>query len=256
MFCQKCGKELEDGALSCASCGEVFATQENNLQNNQNNQAVICPRCQTVLEEGQGFCPKCGLKKCEENKKQCFNCGIELLKDQDFCPNCGKPVNVLYQQPTNMSDPPVENENKKKKSKIIIIIVSAVVATSILLGAIVGVVIFSSDLFKKDFVDMYSELETNEWCTIDRDGKWMKLDSNPDDIDSDDLGTSYYYGFMKPCCDEIEKINLELGFTSALMEKMDNTTWSQGVQTEENDDYKVTWTYHPDKGLEVMYEMK
>lgn len=38
------------------------------------------------------------------------------------------------------------------------------------------------------------------------------------------------------------------------MEKMNTTTWSQGRQMDSNDKYIVTYTYHPDKGLEVMYE--
>ena len=38
--------------------------------------------------------------------------------------------------------------------------------------------------------------------------------------------------------------------------KMDETTSIQGVQTDENDKYTVRWTYHPDKGLSVTYEVK
>ena len=37
---------------------------------------------------------------------------------------------------------------------------------------------------------------------------------------------------------------------------MGETRSMDGRQSDENDKYKVTWTYHPDKGLEVMYEKK
>lgn len=29
-----------------------------------------------------------------------------------------------------------------------------------------------------------------------------------------------------------------------------------GAQTDENEHFKVTWTYHPDEGLNVIYEKK
>lgn len=37
---------------------------------------------------------------------------------------------------------------------------------------------------------------------------------------------------------------------------MNSTTWSQGVRQEENKNYKVSWKYHPKKGLKVMFETK
>ena len=83
----------------------------------------------------------------------------------------------------------------------------------------------------------------------------MKLDTNPYDKDSDDFTYSDYTTFSE-ANDAIERVNKELGFSDALYEKMNTTTWSQGRQTDSNDKYTVTWTYHPDKGLEVMYEIK
>ena len=103
---------------------------------------------------------------------------------------------------------------------------------------------------------MYGDLAGERWCTIASDGSYMKIDSNPSNKDSDDLTWSDYESFVIPANDAIERINGELGFSAALMEKMNTTTWSQGKQTDSNDKYTVTWTYHPDKGLEVMYEFK
>ena len=71
---------------------------------------------------------------------------------------------------------------------------------------------------------------------------------------SDDY-PSLAYMYSSDADNMVEKINKDLGFSSALMEKMNTTTWSQGRQTDSNSKYRVTWTYHPDKGLEVMYEM-
>ena len=56
--------------------------------------------------------------------------------------------------------------------------------------------------------------------------------------------------------DGIRFMNEKLGFSSALYKKMMQTTSLMGRQTEENGQYRISWTYHPDKGLEVMYERK
>ena len=52
----------------------------------------------------------------------------------------------------------------------------------------------------------------------------------------------------------IKYANEELGFNSSLYSKMMNTTALIGRQTDETDKYRVSWTYHPDTGLEVTYE--
>ncbi len=56
--------------------------------------------------------------------------------------------------------------------------------------------------------------------------------------------------------DGIKFINEKLGFTDALYSKMLQTTTLMGRQTKEKNKYRVNWTYHPNQGLEVMYEKK
>lgn len=105
-----------------------------------------------------------------------------------------------------------------------------------------------------DFMELYASYDSEDWCTIASDGSYMKVDTNPNNDDGDD-----YWLYMDAFLDGfdfIKKVNTELGFSSALEEKMNSTTWSMGRQTQENDNYIVSWTYHPDKGLEVMYEVK
>ena len=54
----------------------------------------------------------------------------------------------------------------------------------------------------------------------------------------------------------IQYVNEKLGFNGALYDEMLETNASMGRQSEENNKYKVTWTYHPDEGLEVTYQKK
>lgn len=54
----------------------------------------------------------------------------------------------------------------------------------------------------------------------------------------------------------IQYVNEEFGFSSYLFNQMMETTASMGTLSDENDKYRVTWNYHPDKGLEVTYYEK
>lgn len=54
----------------------------------------------------------------------------------------------------------------------------------------------------------------------------------------------------------VQKINAELGFGEAMWEKMLETRAIDGMQSEENGNFTVSWTYHPDNGLNVIYERK
>ena len=56
---------------------------------------------------------------------------------------------------------------------------------------------------------------------------------------------------------EIKDMNESLGLPDSLWNDMLQTTWSMGKQQEtfENIGIKVSWTYHPDKGMEVTYKL-
>lgn len=63
-------------------------------------------------------------------------------------------------------------------------------------------------------------------------------------------------GAQEKALEAIRYANKELGFNGAVYSKMLQTTAMMGRQSEENDKYRVSWTYHPDEGLEVTYEEK
>lgn len=212
----------------------------------------VCTNCGAPLTEGQEFCPKCGTPR--KKKPFCGKCGAELAEGQEFCSKCGQKVGLAVAEGVssaiNQFNAGVEKQNQKKKKTPIIIAAAAVVVIIIVAFALKG------GVGAKKFDKMYSDIASESWCTIASDGSYMKLDTNPRDKDNDDLTWSDYENFVIPANDAIERINKELGFSDALMEKMNTTTWSQGKQTDSNDKYTVTWTYHPDKGLEVLYELK
>lgn len=64
------------------------------------------------------------------------------------------------------------------------------------------------------------------------------------------------YEFQKKNLEAIKYANEELGFPGSVYSEMMDTTALMGRQSEENNKYKVTWTYHPDDGLKVTYSKK
>jgi len=45
-----------------------------------------------------------------------------------------------------------------------------------------------------------------------------------------------------------------LGFESNVIRRMGETRALDGRQTAENDNFRVSWTFHPDDGLQVLFE--
>ena len=99
-----------------------------------------------------------------------------------------------------------------------------------------------------DFKKIYNEFCVAKWATVGSDNSYLSIDDNP--YDQDD----YYIDAADAA---IEKINRALGLPDALYSDMLQTTWSMGKQKEtyEKIGVEVTWTYHPDKGLEVTYKL-
>lgn len=269
-ICPFCKTKIKEGdaVKVCPSCGiphheacweenkgcTTFGCSEQHYEEQHTNPTDVCVNCGAPLGDGQEFCPKCGTPKGGKKKRVCAKCGAELQDGQEFCPKCGQKADLQIDAGVNSAisqfNAGVSKTNeKKKKTPLIIGIIAGVVVLAVVLIVVLGG-------GGKDFNDMYGDLAGERWCTIASDGSYMKIDSNPSNKDSDDLTWSDYESFVIPANDAIERINGELGFSAALMEKMNTTTWSQGKQTDSNDKYTVTWTYHPDKGLEVMYEFK
>ena len=99
-----------------------------------------------------------------------------------------------------------------------------------------------------DLKKLYDGLSSTWGWTLGSDYSYLSADTNT--YDSDDY-TNY------SVLSAIEDMNEKMGLPDSLYNDMLQTTWSMGKQEEtfENVGVKVTWTYHPDKGLEVTYKL-
>lgn len=217
--------------------------ENNTLEvNNEKNDKIEnrCPNCQALLGDGQAFCSECGT----QIKRTCQRCGAELKEGQDFCTNCGQKVDVAVHNDSNQAINQFNTNvaERKNKGKIISIVIGV-----FLIIVIVAVILFIKSGNNINFEEKFADIRNEYWCEIATDNSYMKIDTNPFDIDD---------YFEADAWDAIEEVNTELGFSEALMTKMGETRSVDGRQEDENDKFRVSWTYHPDNGLEVIYEKK
>lgn len=258
-ICPYCKTEIKEGdeVKVCPECGiphhaacweenkgcTTFGCKEQHYEEQHTNPTDVCSNCGAPLGDGQAFCPKCGTPKNAPKKNVCGKCGTELQEGQEFCPKCGQKVGLAVDAGVNAAinqfNSGVQKTNSKKKT-LPLIIGAAVVAIVVLAVALGGG-------GKSDFNKMFSEYADESWCYIADDGSYMKVDTNPYDIDDYTDFDAYH---------AIEDINSKLGFSSALFSKIGETSAMDGRQSDSNDKYSVSWKYHPDNGMEVTYEVK
>ena len=101
-----------------------------------------------------------------------------------------------------------------------------------------------------DLKALYSQYCKSTWADVGSDGSYLSVDTNP--YNKDDSGLAYPEAYYA-----IKNINAALGLPESLIEDMGQTTWSMGKQSETFNSVGITvsWTYHPDKGLEVTYKL-
>ena len=221
-------------------------------ESNENNSVEVCTKCGAPMEAGQAFCTKCGAKKeekvVEPPKNVCSKCGGMLEEGQEFCSKCGQKVGLTIEPNVNSAinqfNANVNMNNQKKKNKPAIFgIVGAVIAV-----VIIGVFVSLGSKPKITLKSVYDEIGgENYYCKLASDGSYMRIDTNPLDLDDSFSSTAWRM---------VKAANKALGFTDSLEAKMNETRSIDGRRTESNDIATVSWTYHPDKGLEVLYELK
>ena len=142
----------------------------------------------------------------------------------------------------------------RKKKKLVFGILGAI----LLIVAVVAFVYVRGSVFDRVVSEMLSEYPYADNGRA-QDGSYMIIDTNPYDKDFEEMTYVEQQIFPRKeqdSLDGIKFVNKKLGFSDAVYRKMMETSALMGRQSEENNKYRVSWTYHPDTGLEVMYEKK
>lgn len=207
--------DSQENTLSTADNQAVNSEEQKEKSSN------ICPKCGAVLSEGQNFCPICGAKTDSS---------------------------IVYDT--------VEVKNKSKlsaiktkiKEKKVLVIICSIVLIAVVIGLIVALG-RKSGSNEVDFKQLYDEYCSSTWADIASDGSYLFIDTNP--YDEDDDGLAYPAAYTA-----IQKINSDLGIPDSLAKNIEHTSSLDGKQSETFDELgiTITWKYHPDKGLEIIYK--
>lgn len=96
-----------------------------------------------------------------------------------------------------------------------------------------------------NLTDIYHKYCNSDWASLSSDGSYITIDTNPKNIDD-------YVN--KEAYSSLSLVNSALNLPNSLFEKMCSTRAIDGRQKESYENIAVSWTYHPDQGIEVMYE--
>lgn len=104
----------------------------------------------------------------------------------------------------------------------------------------------SNLFFSNELEDAYNLYCDFYYADLAADGSYLSIDTNPYDIE-DEFDSDAWYA--------IQDVNDYLGLPDSVDELMQSTNALSGRQTQSYNGVTVTWTYHPDNGLEVMYTL-
>ena len=150
---------------------------------------------------------------------------------------------IVEESASTVNSTSVENTEKKLTKKLKfpknkLIIIGGIVIAAVILALVI-------------FVPSKFERVKSECVQIagmvTGSGDYFMIDTDPD---------VPIYNAQQSALEAIKYANEELGFNDSVYSQMMNTTALMGRQSAENDKYRVSWTYHPDDGLEVTYEKK
>lgn len=182
----------------------------------------------------------------------CKNCGKEIDDNTKFCMNCGSSVNGDNKKQEDEKNEKVnkilEDINKDTKKEANHKIFKVVIIIGVIIAIIVGVTLMLKNKginLKKAYNKVLDENSAySKFINIASDNSYIEIDTNPNDIDD-------YYS--AEAWNLVKAMNKELGFPESLENKMAHTRSLDGKQSDKINDIEVTWTYHPNDGLEIQY---
>ncbi len=274
--CRNCGAPLEEGQSFCAKCGTGNSVGP-----------IFCSNCGRELSPDTSFCPHCGTQLAaasstavpNQKKRKLYiligaaaavavialsvvfrkipveqiklsETSVKLMEEEAVNISCDVfPENATNKAVEwNSSDEEIATVDQYGR---ITGIKKGTCKVTVSAGDVDATLDITVTPKLPDLQAIYDELCKSAWADIGSDGSYLSVDTNP--YNKDDGDWSYLFTVNSA----IKDIHEKLGLPESLYQDMNKTTWSMGKQEEifENLGLRVTWTYHPDKGLEVTYKL-
>lgn len=212
----------------------------------------------------------------------CPNCNTEITETTKFCPECGNKIELTLAQEIQTE---VKKTKNKKKTILTIIIILAVL---ILLAF--GGHIFTTKYYlpKQNYEEGLSQMEKHNYTlaieafeksngysdskekiaeikTIQANNEilyalssaYKKCHSSHTIMATDNLSISVdsKNKYDTDSLNDIKTIIYTLDLPDSLYDSMSQTTALMGRQKETYGNYEVSWSYHPDNGLDVIFRI-
>jgi len=142
----------------------------------------------------------------------------------------------------------VGEAQKKKISKKTWVIIGGILAIIVIAIIIIAFIPSKFDKVKNECVQIAGQLSSGK--------NYFTLDTDPYEEMNEALRSMLLPDTQEKTLAAIKYANEELGFPGSVYSDMLKTSALMGRQSEENNKYKVSWTYHPKHGLEVTYTKK
>ena len=239
-----------------------------------------CSRCGAVLLEGQNFCPGCG-NKVTEDKDSSAEGGwnkvilaaaalIITIIIVALLIRSGQPADILLNR-ENLKIKTGKTETltytispEKAKDRGVTWTSSNEAVAAVNGGTVTGraegecVITVRTRNGKTDtctvevgpagpdFAALYEEYCKPSFANVAGDGSYLYIDTNPNNID-DHIDYEAYLAIVA--------VNKALGLPESVNNRMEQTRALDGMQKASGDGFEMTWTYHPDHGMEVTYSL-
>lgn len=177
----------------------------------------------------------------------------EFRPAEEIVGNCSETINEEIKEDEDKTQEASREQNLKNHevSKKHFRVGSIITAAAVAIIVIVLVILSPSKL---EGVRSHC----NEMCNayvgmVSGNDDYFMIDTYPDQFEILERPSLM---MQESALEAIRYANNELGFNGSVYSRMVETSALMGYQSEENNKYKVSWTYHPDEGLEVTYEKK
>jgi len=214
-----------------------------------------CPECEKEISDAAISCPGCGypLKLSnEEEKSDSTEESLDSAGDLEEKDGNGEnDVTEQSQMPSVFTTSVDWFLYRFRRDRSLIITITILICV---IAALVIVALFNKstptsapELTPEDkFVSVGTEVQDHYYCILSDDKKSISVDTNPSNLEN----------YSNPeTINVIKTIHSKLGLPDSLYAKMNGTSALDGRQTDTYGDITVSWKYHPDKGLEIIYEL-
>lgn len=266
---------------------EQDSEEKTPVENQKQAERKFCVKCGAELDDGQLFCPKCGQKvgeKIELSSDKRINNGEMPIKRIIMAAIAvialvavvfivrgtqAKSITLSKDNLTikvgNMETLTYTIDPEKTKNKEVTWTSSSESIAKVNNGIVSGVnegdcIITATTKNGKtdtcevtitsagpDLQAIYNDYCSSLYASVASDGSYLDIDTNPDDKEE---------YFDSDAYEAIVAVNEALGLPESVLNKMDQTRSVDGMQSYSTDELEITWTYHPDKGIEVDYSLK